>query len=289
MKTLETILRTPLPDALYHYTTQEGLLGIVSHKEIWATKIQYLNDSTEFALALELARTYLEDHLRTIISISEKDRIETLLEEIQTIESINICVCSFSEVGDLLSQWRAYGGSRSGYSIGFFSETLKNLAAKHRFILTPCVYDEVRQKSLIAELIKDALSKSFPTEGTQRHPTEPRTLMALPVGGDFTTNLLSIAPIIKHESFSEEKEWRLISAPISCQNPRFTYRPGASMMIPYFRFPLCDEEEPLEIKTIIVGPTPHARLSVDSVVSLLGAKSVSGRQVVNSRIPYRNW
>jgi hypothetical protein len=40
---------------LYHYTTQEGLLGIVKNREIWATHTQYLNDRLEYKHALEIS------------------------------------------------------------------------------------------------------------------------------------------------------------------------------------------------------------------------------------------
>jgi hypothetical protein len=35
------------PDPLYHYTTQAGLLSIIKTGELWATKVQYMNDSTK--------------------------------------------------------------------------------------------------------------------------------------------------------------------------------------------------------------------------------------------------
>jgi hypothetical protein len=39
--------RTGAPDLLYHYTTQEGLLGIIKKQKIWASHLQYLNDASE--------------------------------------------------------------------------------------------------------------------------------------------------------------------------------------------------------------------------------------------------
>ena len=34
------------------------------------------------------------------------------------MESINVCVCSFSEKGDILSQWRAYGDGVAKFQSG---------------------------------------------------------------------------------------------------------------------------------------------------------------------------
>ena len=48
------------PEILYHYTSQAGLIGMLHTKTIWASKIHYLNDSKEFALALKLARDELD-------------------------------------------------------------------------------------------------------------------------------------------------------------------------------------------------------------------------------------
>lgn len=71
------------------------------------------------------------------------------------IESINVCVCSFSEVGDLLSQWRAYSGGAGGFSIGFGGEFLKAASRREDFWLVPCVYDEDDQRALVRNLLSD--------------------------------------------------------------------------------------------------------------------------------------
>jgi hypothetical protein len=60
------------PDHLYHYTGQIGLLGIVESAELWATKIQYMNDATEFGRALAIARQELETFMNGTEIRSEK-------------------------------------------------------------------------------------------------------------------------------------------------------------------------------------------------------------------------
>ena len=37
-------------------------------------------------------------------------------------------------------------------------------------------------------------------------------------GDDFATRLALIAPLIKHESFKDEKEWRLVAENVSAMN-----------------------------------------------------------------------
>ena len=41
------VARRPKNFVLYHYTTADGLKGIVQNDELWATSAYYLDDSTE--------------------------------------------------------------------------------------------------------------------------------------------------------------------------------------------------------------------------------------------------
>ncbi len=41
------------PEILYHYTNESGLLGILQSRHLWATAIEYLNDSAELVYARE--------------------------------------------------------------------------------------------------------------------------------------------------------------------------------------------------------------------------------------------
>jgi hypothetical protein len=60
---------SPCPEVLYHYTGQAGLLSIINTAELWATKIQYMNDATEFNLALSIARQILDERIGGILGI----------------------------------------------------------------------------------------------------------------------------------------------------------------------------------------------------------------------------
>ena len=118
MNVNEILSRTP-PDLLYHYTNQKGLLEIIGSKEIWATHTQYLNDQREFKHAISMVEQELST-LRDVTVDRDKRRLLDEMEKgLKGVESINVCVCSFSERGDILSQWRACGGAASGFSVGF--------------------------------------------------------------------------------------------------------------------------------------------------------------------------
>jgi hypothetical protein len=46
---------------LYHYTTIEGLKGILESEEIWATDVDYLNDGSEYVYAERFIEDVLTD------------------------------------------------------------------------------------------------------------------------------------------------------------------------------------------------------------------------------------
>lgn len=102
---LPFLMSRPPPEILYHYTSIEGLLGIIEKKEIWATHIMYMNDAQEFKLFIDLVKRDLEPLLKTDIS-TLKD-LENQLDLVSIIGTqFNICVASFSEVPDALDQYR---------------------------------------------------------------------------------------------------------------------------------------------------------------------------------------
>src|ERR687896_1827244 len=118
---------------LYHYTTQAGLLGILTSKSIWASEIQFLNDTTEFRTALDAVGTELGTRLNDLDSKEARVRGEAIFREFTVLEETSVFVLALTEKGDDLSQWRAYGGTHSGFALGFDIDKLTTLAAEHGF------------------------------------------------------------------------------------------------------------------------------------------------------------
>lgn len=263
----------PLPKILYHYTTQEGLLGILNQKALWATKIHFLNDSSELTSPLKDAKDILSK-LEKEKSGKEHDLILMMLDDIDSWESVNICVCSFSQEGDRLSQWRAYGAPGSAYSIGFDPQELSEKAATHLFVLRKCKYfTPVEQKEFIADFITNTITNGMSGDRI----------------GDFIGKFLNLVSTIKNKGFEEEVEWRLVSyQPVMSSDKNFNFRPGKSMIIPYYSLPInlsC-------ITEIIIGPSPHPELVKDAVGGLIhkyNLKLLKNWKINLSAIPYRNW
>jgi hypothetical protein len=56
--------RNEIPETLYHYTTQDGLLGILKDQSLWATHILYLNDSMEMRHTADIFKHALHDRTK---------------------------------------------------------------------------------------------------------------------------------------------------------------------------------------------------------------------------------
>src|SRR5712691_10991890 len=108
----------------------------------------------------------------------------------------------------------------------------------------------------------------------------------------FFVGLSGFAPALKDPSFSEEKEWRVVNNTLRKKDVTPRFRTGKSMLVPYHEFKLAADNQKMPISRIIVGPTPHMSLSIDSLKSLLvNSENVDPHawQIVPSHVPYRSW
>jgi hypothetical protein len=279
----EHVKKSP-PDFLYHYTGQVGLLGIVEQAELWATKIQYMNDATEFGLALHLASARsLDDIISNSNHLSEKAACARLLESLRGLEDINIFAVCFCENGDLLSQWRGYAGGRYGYSIGFDSDVLMQIADRSGFTLGRCIYDTAVQRDIMRQAVAYCIRDELAVPAQTRWGFH----------GPLADILLRCGVFFKDSSFEDEMEWRLMSPAILFYDDKLRFRIGSSMITPFYPLPITNEAD-LPIRHIVVGPCPHMDLAKSAITSLLMRYGIrgplNGQQVAfGSAIPFRNW
>jgi hypothetical protein len=277
-------LQKPPPDFLHHYTSQDGLIGIIDSSSLWASNVSYLNDATEFDLSLRL----IQDSLSQAIQTSEwevnhfatinperatsakkrKDEAGRLWRIAKRIDWSDICVICFCEDGDLLSQWRGYAVGSYGYSIAFIPSKLKEMASESGFILGQCIYDTNLQKEIIVEGLEYLLTKGEPGERA-----DIKEFAAIIRYGAF----------FKDPSFKEEREWRLVSTRVK----KTCFRKGKSMIIPYTSLPISSAKD-FGIDHAIIGPCPHEKLSKLSVESILSERNIDAF-VESSAIPFRDW
>jgi hypothetical protein len=284
---------------IFHYTSQKGLLGIIKTKGLWLTHIYCLNDSTEITHAFNLMKSLIESYIESDALLEDRSLyiyLKELMEDVsKNIQRFNLFVFSFSENGDLLSQWRGYCSS-GGYSIGFDYEVLE------KFLITgddlpievelgKCIYEPSEHKQILTEILNKSvpeLKRYIEIEQNPpialggkipKFPSEYKDALA-----DFLLSLLKIAPFIKNESFKEEQEWRLIATIADKYDVQF--REGSKWIIPYYELALFKDDENLQFREVILGPTIDGNTAMQSLKRLLGALDIKCK-VIPSKIPYR--
>ena len=273
------MINETLPKIIYHYTTQDGLIGILKESALWATKIHYMSDASELTEPLRIANTQLTVFTRQLDSEEAKDKerkkdiILKILDDIRTWEQLNMCIVSFCAKADLLSQWRGYGVPGSAYSIGFDRENLIKTIGSHPFELRRCqYYDSVSYEEKIHKFVLDIINEAV----TKNNVPE-----------DFIGKFINMVSTMKFDCFQEEEEWRIVSfKPLSFTDERFNFKTSKSMVIPYYSLPL-DLSSIVEIR---VGPCQYPELAEDAIFGLahkFNLKNVLQGRVYRSQIPYR--
>lgn len=200
-----------------------------------------------------------------------------------------VFAASFRTNGNLLSQWRGYSQIGKGVSIGFRSEDIITLATSRHFQLGPCIYQRDKQITLINNVIENLLYIA------QERASDLDVADFDSLFNQIEADMLKIAAVLKHPSFVEEDEWRLVSPAITdyLAEP-VHFREGTSMMIPFYRFPLVDkqsrkEKNVIPVKHVFVGPTPNSTLSLNSIALYLKKYGMElGDTISYCDIPYRS-
>lgn len=217
--------RSPVGSTLFHYTTADGLKGIVEKNELWATSAYYLNDTAEIIYGYGVLAEVLKDWISSC-GLPERSLSLGVAKQLQdgfgnqlfNRNIINpIYLACFCEDGNLLSQWRAYGQS-GGYSIGFraFGEG-PVLCMKPE----PCVYTarwvKVEYERTIqmqrCRTILDSLLPILEEQELTSAIREIDTLSPLDFQGIFSAiSEILVEEIVafKSKAFEVEKEWRIV-------------------------------------------------------------------------------
>lgn len=285
----------PPPPILYHYTSMEALLSIVSTGRIRATHIRYLNDLTEAEWLWDAITEQLELKKRSLADPKQVEYTGRILEMVENRRHLNEFVASFSENGDDLSQWRAYCAGGSGFSIGFETAALQTQwvanpdGGEAAFVggsVKKVRYLCPENTSKFAKEL-DFLMKYTPSieSGFQGPVSKEQVLMGF---------LNVLAPSFKHPAFSAEKEWRLVLTKPHKPMPHQRFRPGKSSIVPFVEAILNRDisSKPLVgymINRVIVGPTPGPQLSKEALQDMFLSVGHPEVKIEVSAIPYRHW
>ncbi len=260
---------------MYHYTSLASLLGILKSRQVWASHIASLNDDKEYQYALELVYKSCR-RLLSAGSMPWNSRLRYFVDNFQRLARPNVFVFSLSEKPDLLSQWRSYVSDGDGVSVGFSPLSLLNLAGNNAATLVKCVYEPATQEELIEA------SVGLCVKGASGDATDSE------LESSFLnlSNVLSfVAPTLKHPSFVEEQEWRVVR--VADRTSDICFRARANEVVPYLGLTLGDENDDLPLESLTIGPTRNPDLAFTATTSMLKELRIECRNVAFSPTPYR--
>lgn len=284
------------PSIVYHYTSLNTLQAILDRLEkeeklnnpnpllLRGTRIDYLNDATEYKLACEIMTDMLKKHAQSINDGDSKKIVQyadtNIWERIATTfgQLTLPFITSFSENDDNLPMWNTYGANGLGVAIG-----LKKVGFKERFTAwSGCSYINKYFKWFMhkyVEEIYDNLSYVNSNKFVLKKP-------------EIFNKLNSYLSSLKHNAYEYENEWRLIQSLQKNGNSKeIKYQEVNGLLKPYIEHGF----EKSVLKEIVIGPCANLALAKQSLSDLLEQKGFSTKdcndanyvKVKGSEIPFR--
>ena len=258
---------------IYHYTSATALENIVRSRSLYLSDVSAMNDTAEVSLAFDMVEGMLTSHGGKY-DLNYLGAVRSVVDLARTATLFPLFVASFCEDGDLLSQWRAYG-PQQGFALGFDRVALAQAWSSGNdgeSDLNQVLYSHTPQAN---EFLETRLVEIF-----EAAPVSPQQHVNLARG------LRQYVPLIKHEAFKEEREWRVIYMPSQPGEGKARAVPGRGLLHFVGRaFPVSALYE------VVVGPGPMQEAQLSAVRALLGPGAALGDHhvvVTKSRIPYRS-
>jgi hypothetical protein len=269
------------PAHLFHYTDLEGVKGIFTSRTLWMSKFTASNDISEILLAIRHFQSFVA-RKASELTREEGDFLREAADQLESFRRTNICLASFCEQHDLLSQWRSYGNDGRGIALGFNSARLVDLAERNGLRLFRCVYDQDAHERIASDLV-DLLLHSYRASP----PDGPKARAALVT--QFNSMFLVVAPVIKDHRFVEEREWRLVSNPVAFDDPNMIAVMKGNQASVKLTVKLTGDSEGMSnmVPRVTIGPTldPHNVSDAIDVLSQRNGFHIS--DIAISGIPYR--
>lgn len=249
---------------VYHYCGPDAFLSILSTRTLRATHADYLNDAGEIRSGIEIARAEATSLRDSAATGPGRYYFDQVLEQIGEKASRHIFVVCFSEVSELLSQWRAYADDGHGFAIGFDFQRLSDQPSPTgRTMSGKVLYDE----RLLRKAIRDYLLQNAPNSASHLEPGEEEAVVA--DASNHSWAILGTAVLFKHHGFREEREARIA---VVCHLPKewrsLQPAPTSELTGPLFisSFDRVDEELPScrEFRVSSRGITPYLEWKFDA-------------------------
>lgn len=271
----------PPPSTIYHYTTDQGLRGILENGSLWVTDIFSLNDPSELKHGLQIAEEAL-----TATAKDEPILSEFLAKEMRVMfdgnlsDMANCFVCCFSRNGNELGQWRAYADNGRGYALGFDCSILEQafVAAgggvrRGGLGAGPMTFPMTYDDDVLLDLQRRIVAKFVPLILAPRGRDLEEGLIqdyVSMLATNLTVVMLWASMFFKHKAYASEDEYRFL---LTCEAGTRTdvrYRNRPHSLVCYLEF-FWREAVASSLKEIVIGPAADPLLSRRFVNDCLNA------------------
>lgn len=235
---------------LYHYTSAEGLFGILNTKQLWVTHSAFLNDPTE-----------LRNFQNSFYALSEgrsmnENKALQLMHVVLTEESRHndYYICSFSSNPDCLPLWTNYGKT-GGYAIKFKTSKLKNIFERS---IEKLLGGSSGGVQLLKVIYNDDEKKKILVRGTNnvfKYWSESQDHIKGKDSFYIVEDILGCCKVsFKEQGFSPENEIRaIIKTPAEVLKQITEFRSFNGCIIPFLKIDLKVEKD-CGIEGICIGP-----------------------------------
>ena len=251
---------------------------------LWATNIEFLNDSKELHAGLDELHSYCiaqqtqgeVDHLDRRLSNARIALYKTINAGVQkNLKNRDIYITSFSDKRDNLRQWMSYCPSNGGYCIVFDDAKLR-IEKKEQ---------EQEQEQLKGGLVKRWQKVQYGGSGVDNllnYNVLKKQIENGEVQGtfvpDFVNDLMFMCCSIKPAEFDDESETRLIVQSSREKTHVTNFRTRSGILIPYVKHSVPKDS----ILEIIIGP------NVNSDLAVRGLEDYLLKQNINCKISKSN-
>ena len=275
-----------------HYTSVKGFCGIIESKQLWATRLDCLNDYSE-------GQEIVEAYKRVVQQLSREDSFYKKFENMEfqdyffstekvredmlkttPIQNPEIYIISFSQNDDSLSMWNYYikNDKYEGFALNFGhnnpEESFKTKPYEIKFIR---IFYDVQEVERKIQKVLTYIKKLYIEETKTKQ-------MAIKIINNL---IFELRYFYKNPHFKHEEEYRIMIVQ-SKDDRKFAvkYRNKGQLIIPYIEVPL--KELNLKLVYVTIPPIQNKNKIVEQTTEeFLESHGFKNKAIKLSTIPVR--
>ena len=292
-------------EKLYHYTTAEGVRGIVENREFMATKSDFLNDKLEFQYAVEVMERLTEKYI-VHASLQERffSRLKQEIERMGIItpvcdvegdchmEGLSFYVVAFSKLQNNALLWAEFTDFK-GYCLEFDYTKLVEGFQHRVFLHGTVIYDEEEQMNGLLESLLSCIRNlqdggMNDLEGFFEEDAVVSDTSLQKLAEEMAVVVSVYAMFFKKGFFEGEEEYRFVFPPLinelGMAKPKF--RLLDQIFLPYIMVEFDRKQESIPMESVMVGAKNNSDIAVRGMKYFLRSQGLD-IPVLLSDIPLR--